>query len=61
MWRTCFCRRLGGINVKEKREGVALAAGLEGKRKPMLLLERCSSLEDSTSWGAVGGGQPSML
>lgn len=38
--------------------------GSEGKRETNTnteALEGCSSLEESTAWDAVGGGQPSVF
>lgn len=69
-WRTCFCRHLDGVNIKEKKEQFLILGGdgvscrvrkKEETNASTEVLEGCSSLGESTAWDAVGGGQPSMF
>lgn len=62
-WRTCFCRHLGGINIKEKKGWFLILRGdgiservrrKEETNASTEVLERCSSLGESISWGVVG-------
>lgn len=60
-WRTCFCRHLDGVNIKEKKgwflilrgDGVSCRVSRKEESSASTeVLEGCSSLGESTAWDA---------